>query len=731
MLRKFVGLVLLKLVFHSILLAYHPVFETNTWMVSTLGLGGFTGNEFQIIQKDTLIGQEKCFIVQDYLSKARLGIFKEDINQYKVFIYENNKWRIYYDFSLKKNQTITLLVFGKPDQMVVTEVGITNIYGISRKTIKLKSMYQSRFTISWIEGIGSEQGIIYNDYDRYCYNKFLDCAYSGLEKTFCRCLFSNNNTIECPDVPVSVTYDKNCVNDTISFQLDLIRQPFSFKWDFGDKQLQYDSFENRNNAWHIYHSADSFLMKLYLHDTIHNKELTYSKWVSIYEGTNHFLPNDTALCALNKIKIQPTTLNENTTYLWTGDILLPNYFYYQEMNKSGTYTCKQTVGSCPPNFDTINISLIPNNWVDLGRDKELCEGQSQSLSVQPGFQAIEWSFGDTINSNVAVNKTSVIWVNALYEGCSLKDTVSVVFRPRPQKPKVRDTSFCKGASVFLQVSPRADEKVTWWDNTNTTVKEIRSAGIFEVALSNYFCSSKTSFEVKEIEMPLVKLGSDTSVCTDKPFTIQSSTPFQKVWSNGDTTAAISVKPPFTVWLKAENGKCSSADTITVSIKTDNPLILSDEKVWCFWETPFIIDLKEYGYKNYLFSNSTSWIDTVYESGIYSLQLQDDKGCKAIAQINIKSNCQENLFIPTSFSPNGDGLNDNFKVSNPLLQSFKIKVKIYNRWGEVVFTSSDSEFSWDGTYKGKPCQEGNYLATFSFQSKSGKKSIYNNWVYLLR
>ncbi len=731
MLRKLLGLVLFKLAFYSALLAYNPVFETNTWMVSTGGLNGFMGNEFQIIQKDTFIGQDKSYIIQDYLTKTRLGVFKEDTSQYKVFIYENNKWRVYYDFSLEMNESITLMVFGKPERMMVTQVDMVDLYGVNRKIIRLKSVYQSYFEISWIEGIGSEQGIIYDDYTRICSIKILDCAYNGLTKIFCNCLLPSGYKTECPDVPVLVSYNKNCIGDTISFQLDLIRQPFSFKWDFGDPQTQSDSFINTSKAWHIYHSSDSFLLKLYFRDTIHSKDLAYSKWIHIYEGTNHFLPNDTSLCALDKITIQPTILNKNTSYLWFGDLLLPKYYYKQEMNKSGTYVCSQTVGSCPPTFDTINIYLISKNWIDLGVNKELCEGQSQALSVKSGFQSIKWSSGDTITPNITVNNTSTVWVSVVYEECELKDTVTIIFHPLPQKPKLKDTAFCEGMSILFEVDTLAGEKVSWWDNTDTITKKIQSTGMFWGELSNKYCSSRTNFEVKELKVPLVKLGSDTSVCTNSPFLIKTSTPFSKVWSNGDTASSISVIPPFTVWLRAENGQCSSSDTIKVSIKDDMKLTLSEEKVWCFWEAPLIVDLRECGYENYLFLNNGSWVDTVYESGIHSWQLSDDKGCKAIAQIQIKSDCQENVFIPNSFTPNNDGLNDYFKVSHPLLQGFKMSVKIYNRWGEVVFNSSDSEFGWDGTHKEKPCQDGNYLVTISLLSKSGKKSVYNNWVYLGR
>lgn len=63
-------------------------------------------------------------------------------------------------------------------------------------------------------------------------------------------------------------------------------------------------------------------------------------------------------------------------------------------------------------------------------------------------------------------------------------------------------------------------------------------------------------------------------------------------------------------------------------------------------------------------------------------------------------------MPNAFSPNGDGINDFFKpVSSELLSEFYLIV--FNRWGDVVFESSDSEFGWDGYYKGYPLNHSVY------------------------
>jgi gliding motility-associated-like protein len=65
------------------------------------------------------------------------------------------------------------------------------------------------------------------------------------------------------------------------------------------------------------------------------------------------------------------------------------------------------------------------------------------------------------------------------------------------------------------------------------------------------------------------------------------------------------------------------------------------------------------------------------------------------------------FIPNTFTPNGDGLNDIFRVVG-LYRDIEFKMYVYDRWGGLVFTSSDIDQGWDGTFKGKPADADTYI-----------------------
>ena len=78
-----------------------------------------------------------------------------------------------------------------------------------------------------------------------------------------------------------------------------------------------------------------------------------------------------------------------------------------------------------------------------------------------------------------------------------------------------------------------------------------------------------------------------------------------------------------------------------------------------------------------------------------------------------------LYSPNAFSPDGDGINDFFKISGQGMSDFQIE--IYNRWGQMVYKSSDLSNGWDGTFKGKKVPTGTYvykikISKYDFEQK---------------
>lgn len=75
-----------------------------------------------------------------------------------------------------------------------------------------------------------------------------------------------------------------------------------------------------------------------------------------------------------------------------------------------------------------------------------------------------------------------------------------------------------------------------------------------------------------------------------------------------------------------------------------------------------------------------------------------------------------LYIPNSFTPNGDSRNEYFKIFGTGIEEYEIR--IFNRWGAEVYHSNDIDEAWDGTYNGKKVQQGAYTYTFSITTTFG-------------
>lgn len=104
---------------------------------------------------------------------------------------------------------------------------------------------------------------------------------------------------------------------------------------------------------------------------------------------------------------------------------------------------------------------------------------------------------------------------------------------------------------------------------------------------------------------------------------------------------------------------------------------------------------------------------------------DDAGCSVSDSLVVTVSSPE-LLIPTGFSPNGDGVNDEFRALNKNLTKYNLQV--YNRWGRKLFETSDPFEGWDGIYEGikQPMEvytwQCNYMFAGAPKSKTAKGNV---------
>lgn len=112
---------------------------------------------------------------------------------------------------------------------------------------------------------------------------------------------------------------------------------------------------------------------------------------------------------------------------------------------------------------------------------------------------------------------------------------------------------------------------------------------------------------------------------------------------------------------------------------------------------------------------------------YTVTVTDANGCTVSDSTEIV--VIRTLAIPNAFSPNGDGVNDQFIIRTPYVDNYSLQ--IFNRWGQRVFATSDINMGWDGSFKGKPAEMATYIYTLELTTESGEAIQRQGTITLIR
>jgi gliding motility-associated-like protein len=191
----------------------------------------------------------------------------------------------------------------------------------------------------------------------------------------------------------------------------------------------------------------------------------------------------------------------------------------------------------------------------------------------------------------------------------------------------------------------------------------------------------------------------------------------------------------------KNGCKDTATTVVVGNK--RPLASADyvrtgDRIYVEEDTVQFIN-NSVGGNRYIWDIVGIKTDTTFETassfvtpGKYRIKLVAKDtltGCEDSTFLTIDVRVRENVHIPNAFTPNGDGSNDFFKIGIENITAFEIIIA--NRWGEIIFTSTDPRFEWDGTFKGQPCQTDTYVYLLNATGFHGKNFSIKGNVTLLR
>jgi len=295
-----------------------------------------------------------------------------------------------------------------------------------------------------------------------------------------------------------------------------------------------------------------------------------------------------------------------------------------------------------------------------------------------------------------------------------------------------EINICAGGSTTFTTKKPVDNSYTYqWirngvdiidANLNTYTATL--PGVYKVKVGNclqtIFESDEVRVNIADMTKPLVSRSSNKSLCFGE--TVNLSVPEVNgavyKWNSGETTAAIDVKKTGNYRVEIKVGTCSvMSDFVNVTVA--NEIVLDkvpDVKICVLRQEEVKLTAAE-GYAFYTWNGrrGTDHIYTATQAGQYTLEIEDQNGCKASTVYVVLSYCAV-LAPPNAFSPNGDGTNDLWIVEG-LENDPDATIVVYNRFGVQVFSAKGDKPVWDGRSHNAEVSAGVYYYVISSKNVS--------------
>jgi gliding motility-associated-like protein len=240
--------------------------------------------------------------------------------------------------------------------------------------------------------------------------------------------------------------------------------------------------------------------------------------------------------------------------------------------------------------------------------------------------------------------------------------------------------------------------------------------------------------------PKVELGQPREYCEGERDTLRLLRPQGAtfLWNTGERGDSLVIFRSGTYILTVTIGECSYRDTLEVRYRNLPRLSLKDTTL-CFEDSLYgqrisyqygvsVLNYDSTARYAYVWQDaqgniiSTDSVVEIGRGGAYQVSVTAtyDKGCAAQTAMLIEEVCPPTLYIPDAFSPNADGLNDEWKIFGSYWSNMRIRV--YNAWGQLVWYANyrdenDNPKWWDGTHNGKYVPTGVYLYELTFTPKN--------------
>lgn len=358
------------------------------------------------------------------------------------------------------------------------------------------------------------------------------------------------------------------------------------------------------------------------------------------------------------------------------------------------------------------------------------------------LDSFSWSFGDNSSSKTKsavhtyadTGKYQVIHVAYAKSGCKGRDTVDVRVLPNLNSQfSGLDTAYCS-SSVPITLYPDVDSGYYEGYNiqNNQLIPDVPGKYTLNHIVSDKYCSD-TSFKSFTVYLtPKPNLGRDTPICNILSYELKANTVGQSYdWSTGENTPTITVYQSGLYWVEVKDGFCPGRDSINLIFAKAPKVNIGVDTILCKGGGMYLNASSPQS--TYLWSNGSRDSQIyAFQPGKYKVTVTNPCGTVEDSINIFFQNEYCDLFMANAFSPGNDLVNNVFM---PRGRNITVtKFQIFNRWGELVFETDQTNVGWDGTYQGEYVQEGLYLWMLQYNTPNGpyiKKSNAAGQVLLIR
>ncbi len=450
--------------------------------------------------------------------------------------------------------------------------------------------------------------------------------------------------------------------------------------------------------------------------------------------------NDPAICFGNSTNLTAVGAN---TYLWSdGTTTNPKTV---SPTSSASYTVTGTILGCSASdVANVTITLLPIITVN---SPAICAGQSATLTASGG-SVYDWQTGQTANFiTVSPLTTTTYTVGDNTPGCS-GSTISTVTVNSLPVVTVNAATICGGQSATLSASGANTYLWSTGSAANPLIVSPASPMSYTVTGTTAAgCTATASTNVSVNSLPLISVNS-TSICGGLSSTLIASGAISYVWSNGNLTTSITVSPanttPYTVTGTDVNG-CSGTGIGSVTVfpkpgaqftTSPNPVgVLSPNVTFNNQST------SDVNYWFWSFGDGDSLNDNTHSpthtypgdtaSYMATLIVHNAGFCYDTINHLVLIGPEYSFYIPNAFTPDGDGINDDFFGKGTGILEYQLMV--FDRWGNFIFVSDDINEGWDGKANqgADVAQQDVYVWKVSITDIFKKKHNYTGTVTIVR